>query len=100
MFTVMCTKDSGQISQKTGLVVDWLKFGKKYHVLAVLKSEQYAAKQGYVLQEFGGRVAFGAEFFTLVDGPDEVRIAEERIAADAAELDAEWGRIIHKGESL
>lgn len=94
---LLCTKDTDQISQKTGLLVDFLQFGKEYHGIVQVESDDFPDRIGYILAELGPRVAMGAEFFTpLDDQQDETDIAYERLKADAAEMNAMWGTFHHK----
>lgn len=98
MFKVICIGKLRPRKNSTPLP-SYPKIGNKYtvvrQVVGDLKLYELAEYPvvGYTEHLFDAR-AFG-----LADGPDEVQIAEARIAADAAELDVEWGNLVTEIEN-
>jgi hypothetical protein len=91
-FKVICTYDEKQINSFSKVHEPRLVFGQKYTVLGVSPSIYMPGHEVYEIEEFGGDY-FWAGYFSPTSNRSEVAIAEARIAADAAELDMEWGRI-------
>lgn len=103
MFKVICISPFGSVNDDKGALVG-VPHPKVLEPCTVVKTE-IDPKDGcvmYYLAEYPGNpgaLLYDARCFARLNGPCEVAIAEERIAADAAELDAEWYSIVHEEEN-
>lgn len=96
-FKVICINAKAQFMENEGKLKD----GAEYTVIgdSLIGTD---GNEGYLLAEaesyFPG-YGFRKSRFVRVNGPCEVAIAEARIAADAAELDIEWSRLVIEYEN-
>lgn len=94
-FKVICIREP---RAKDGLK-SILHIGEEYMVKAVNRCRCGCNADYYTLEEDGSGVEYKCSLFAPLNGPDEVEISEARIAADAAELDVEWARVITEYEN-
>jgi hypothetical protein len=94
-FKVICVKKA---KEKDGLK-SILVIGDPYVVTSVKRCGCGCNADYYTLAEDRSGIEYKCDLFATCNGPSEVEIAEERIAADAAELDIEWSRLVTEYEN-
>lgn len=97
MFKVICIKE---VNSNPDALASVLKVGNPYIVIDQVPCHCGCRVVYYILAEDSPLNCYRSDLFARVSNIDEVVIAEARLEAEGAELDAQFREIIHGFENV